>query len=335
MTAQNIIQTNGLTYGFWVLIYINVTKDKEAYVFPCGFCYHTNHHILVQKFNIFLYSYICINPPHTYTHSKYNLLLWFFFYPQRHQSYNHIMYVRKDHISCLCSCHVIKPFSEATSQYFLISLQSGIHRTFSFLPVPGTLVFGTILPPSSPRQWSNQANTLRFNSGFQHQHVHVRIPWWRLQVDTLWERAWDVCTLQRFLWRGKNKNYVFLSAYLSLCVEAAARDGLEEIYITKHPQVHREISMIQTGKDHQRLVPGCPRGWKEREEEEDGWKAPWLHTVRAWPEKRETFLSRMKGRRCWSQLRVPWYSHIALSLKNESAWCLQQGASLPQVMCVN
>lgn len=36
-----------------------------------------------------------------------------------------------------------------------------------------------------------------------------------------------------------------LSAYLSLCVEAAARDGLEEIYITKHPQVHREISNIE------------------------------------------------------------------------------------------
>lgn len=39
--------------------------------------------------------------------------------------------------------------------------------------------------------------------------------------------------------------HVCLSAYLSVCMEAAARDGLEEIYITKHPQVHREISRIQ------------------------------------------------------------------------------------------
>lgn len=31
-----------------------------------------------------------------------------------------------------------------------------------------------------------------------------------------------------------------------MCTEAASRDGLVEIYITKHPQVHKEISKNQT-----------------------------------------------------------------------------------------
>lgn len=74
------------------------------------------------------------------------------------------------------------------------------------------------------------------------------------------EREHGMSAPCRDFFEGEKTKTVFLSAYLSLCVEAAARDGLEEIYITKHPQVHREISMIQTGKDHQRLVPGCPRG---------------------------------------------------------------------------
>lgn len=30
-----------------------------------------------------------------------------------------------------------------------------------------------------------------------------------------------------------------------MCAEASTRDGLVEIYITKHPQVHRQISKIQ------------------------------------------------------------------------------------------
>lgn len=114
----------------------------------------------------------------------------------------------------------------------------------------GTLVFGATPPPSSPgSDLIRLMLTLGCTGGFQRQHVHCTVPWWKLQVntgcDTLLEKPWDVCTPQWFLWRRKKeKNYVCLSAYLSLCVEAAARDGLEEIYITKHPQVHREISNI-------------------------------------------------------------------------------------------
>lgn len=73
-----------------------------------------------------------------------------------------------------------------------------------------------------------------------------------------------------------------------VCVEAVARDGLEEIYITKHPQVHREIS--KTG-----IRAGTIKEWfqdvrgGERKEGGGGGggglegflKPPWLHTARA------------------------------------------------------
>lgn len=40
-------------------------------------------------------------------------------------------------------------------------------------------------------------------------------------------------------------NRARLCAWLSACVGAATGDRAEEIYITKHPQVHGEISNIQ------------------------------------------------------------------------------------------
>lgn len=65
-----------------------------------------------------------------------------------------------------------------------------------------------------------------------------------------------------------------LSAYLSVCAEAAAGDGLVEIYITKHPQVHREISKIQiqagTIKEWFQDVRGGER--KGGGEEEKTWR---------------------------------------------------------------
>ena len=89
---------------------------------------------------------------------------------------------------------------------------------------------------------------------------------------------------------GENKSACVLCAYLSacVCVEAVARDGLEEIYITKHPQVHREIS--KTG-----IRAGTIKEWfqdvrgGERKEGGGGGggglegflKPPWLHTARA------------------------------------------------------
>lgn len=63
-----------------------------------------------------------------------------------------------------------------------------------------------------------------------------------------------------------------VSEFVFVCVEEAARDGLVEIYITKHPQVHREISKIQiesgTIKEWFQDVRGGER--KEGKEEEAG-----------------------------------------------------------------
>lgn len=79
-------------------------------------------------------------------------------------------------------------------------------------------------------------------------------------------------------------NCACLCACLSACVGAAVGNRLEEIYITKHPQVHGGISNIQ-------MRTGSIKGWfqdvivEEREEEEKGEGRrgplqPWLRTAR-------------------------------------------------------
>lgn len=124
--------------------------------------------------------------------------------------------------------------------------------------------------------------------GFQCQRAHCTVPRWQLWVntccDTLLERPWGVCTPQWALWRRKERmNCAGLCACLSLCAGAAARDGLQEIYITKHPQVRGETSniQIQAGTIKERFQDVIGDGG----EEEEGWKPPWPHTARAWPKK--------------------------------------------------
>lgn len=56
-----------------------------------------------------------------------------------------------------------------------------------------------------------------------------------------------------------------------VCVTAAVRDGPVEIYITKHPQVHREISMIQMEAESIKERFQDVRGG-ERKGEWGGWR---------------------------------------------------------------
>ncbi len=205
------------------------------------------------------------------------------------------------------------------------------------------LVFGAAPPPSSPaRDLIRPLLTFGWSGGFQRQHVHCTAPWWKLQLntgcDTLWERTWDVCTLRWFLW-GRKQKYVCLSAYLSVHAEAASRDGLDEIYITKHPQVHREISNIQIQaraiKEWFQDVRGGERKGEEEEEGRRGfWKPSWLQTARARAEKRR--LAFFRDERV-AMLKVKWvlrYSHTASSLRHESAWCLQQNSKQGRGSCL-
>lgn len=88
----------------------------------------------------------------------------------------------------------------------------------------GTLVFGATPPPSSSSSdLIRLMLTLGCTGGFQRQHVHCTVPWWKLQVntgcDTLLERPWDVCTPQWFLWRRKKeKKTMCVWVPICLCV---------------------------------------------------------------------------------------------------------------------
>lgn len=198
------------------------------------------------------------------------------------------------------------------------------------------LVFGATPPPSSPgTDLIRLKLTLGCNGGLQRRYVRCTVPWWKWQLntgcDTLWERTWDVYTPWWFLW-GRKQKYVCLSAYLSLCAEATARDGLVEIYITKHPQVHREISKIQiqawTIKEWFQDVRGGERkgGMRRRRRLEGFLKASLVAHSESltWKEGGLPFKDE-RG----ATLKVNWvlrYSRTASSLRNESAWCLQQNS---------
>lgn len=92
------------------------------------------------------------------------------------------------------------------------------------------------------RQWSNQANAdsggtavgpcactynVQFLLKYATQH-------WQ------WHTREDISAPCSDYFEEENR-----SLAVCACAEAAARDRLVEIYITKHPQVHREISKIQ------------------------------------------------------------------------------------------
>lgn len=128
--------------------------------------------------------------------------------------------------------------------------------------------------------------------------VH-RFPAEKHNCDTLCGRTADICSLQPFLWR-RIKTCAFLD--LCACAGAAARDRVGEVYLAKHPQVHGIQIHSRAIKAHFQDVR---RG---RRNERGGWKSPWLHTDRAWPEKRETRLSKMKGWQSWSQMSLQVFS---------------------------
>lgn len=193
-----------------------------------------------------------------------------------------------------------------------IRSKGNICRALSYLPQLVLNCFWSHAATLFPRQWSNQANA---DTGAQ---PRVSLP-----TRTMYTSLMNIAN-QHWLWHilrehgmsapyrdffegEKMENFVFLSAHLSLCEEVAARDGQEEIYITKHPQVHRRMSNTQM---QAMTVSRMSEGVKGKKKE--GWKPPWLHTARAWPEKRETCLSRMKGWHHWSKLSSQVFSASSL-----------------------
>lgn len=126
--------------------------------------------------------------------------------------------------------------------------------------------------------------TLVCLGGFQCQCAHCTVPQRQLWVNTccdiLLERPRGVCTLQWALWRRKER----MNCAVCLCAWGRRRgDGLQEIYITKHPQVRGETSniQIQTAAIKERFQDVIGDGG----EGEEGWKPPSSHTARAWPKK--------------------------------------------------
>lgn len=234
--------------------------------------------------------------------------------------------------------------------YFLTSDQSGIHCAIFFLT---KLVHACFWSHSTtrhvPQQWSNRANA---DFGVQQW---ISVPTCSLYSSllklptqhSLWHtlRGHGISAPCRDFFEIENKS-MCVWVHFFLCAEAATRDRLVKIYITKHPQVCREISKIQieaeTIKEWFQDVRGGER--KEGEEKEEGWKGfwkpPWLHTVRAWPEKEPCF-SRMKG---WQCCKFKVFTH---SLEYHKKWVSMMFAAkfniggrggwfgLPTVMCFN
>lgn len=108
-------------------------------------------------------------------------------------------------------------------------------------------------------------------------------------------------------------NCACLCAWLSVCVGAATGDRPEEIYITKHPQVHGEISNIQ-------MRAGSIKGWfqdviegeegeAEEKKEANCCSRGCTQKERARPKKRQTRLLRMKEWRCKSQTLSQVFTH--------------------------